>query len=118
MRIQAVESGDFASLARRVSSAPTASNGGLTVFRTGETPPAIESALAKLGPGEISPVVETRFGLNLFQLIDRFDPSTIRLENVKEQLRYELQDRKSGPELEKWLLELRETQYIEIVEGP
>ena len=62
--------------------------------------------------------METRFGLNLFQLIDRFDPSTIRLENVKEQLRYELQERKSGPELEKWLLELRETQYIEIVEGP
>ncbi len=118
LREQAIESGDFASLARRFSSAPTASNGGLTVFRTGETPPAIESALAKLGPGEISTVVETRFGLNLFQLIDRFDPSTIRLENVKEQLRYELQERKSGPELEKWLLELRETQYIEIVEGP
>ena len=118
VREQAIESGDFASLARRISSAPTASNGGLTVFRPGEAPPAIESALAKIGPGEITPLVETRFGLNLFQLIDRFDPSTIRLEDVKEQLRFELQDMKSGPELEKWLLELRERQYIEIVEGP
>ncbi len=118
IREQAVESGDFASLARRFSSAPTAENGGLTSFRPGEAPPAIESALAKLGPGEISPVVETGYGLNLFQLIDRFDPSTIRLEDVEDQLRFELQERKSGPELEKWLLELRETQYIEIVEGP
>ena len=118
VRDQAIESGDFASLARRISAAPTASNGGLTVFRSGEAPPAIETALAKLGPGEISPVVETRFGLNLFQLIDRFDPSTIQLEDVKEQLRFELRDKKSGPELEKWLLELRETQYIEIVEVP
>ena len=78
----------------------------------------IESALAQLGPGEISPIVETAYGLNLFQLIDRFDPSTIRLEDVQEQLRFELQDMKSGPELEKWLVELRETQYIEIVEAP
>ncbi len=118
VREQAIESSDFASLARRYSAAPTASNGGLTAFRPGEAPPAIESALAQLGPGEISPIVETAYGLNLFQLIDRFDPSTIRLEDVQEQLRFELQDMKSGPELEKWLVELRETQYIEIVEAP
>ncbi len=118
LREQAIQGADFAAMAQRFSSAPTSTNGGLTVLRPGEAPEAIESALAELGPGEISPLVDTQFGLNLFQFIDRFDPSTVRLEDVKEQLRFELQERKSGPELEKWLMELRETQYIEIVEGP
>ncbi len=115
IRTQALETGDFAGLARRVSAAPTSSQGGLTVFRRGEAPPVIERALSKLSPGEISPVVETEHGLNLFQFIDRFDPSTVRLEDVEDQLRYELEERKTGPELEKWLGELRERQYIEIV---
>jgi peptidyl-prolyl cis-trans isomerase SurA len=116
VRARALESGDFAGLARRVSAAPTAAQGGLTVFRQGEAPPAIEQALGALSPGEISPIVETEHGLNLFQFIDRFDPSKVALADVEGQLRYELQERKSGPELEKWLGELREMQYIEIVD--
>ena len=116
VRAQALESGDFAGLARRVSAAPTAPQGGLTVFRQGEAPPAIEEALSSLSPGEISGIVETEHGLNLFQFIDRFDPSKVALADVEGQLRYELQERKSGPELEKWLEELREMQYIEIVD--
>lgn len=115
LRAQALETGDFAGLARQFSAAPTAPQGGLTVFRRGEAPPAIENALAALSPGEISPPVGTDHGANLFQLIDRFDPSTVTLEQVQDQLRFELRDRKSGPEIEKWLAELRETQYIEIV---
>ncbi len=115
VRAEALKTGDFPGLARRVSAAPTASQGGLTVFRQGEAPPVIEQALAGLSPGEISPVVETEHGLNVFQFIDRFDPSTIELSEVKEQLRYELQEQKSGPELQKWLAELREMEYIEIV---
>ena len=116
VRARALESGDFAGLARRVSAAPTAAQGGLTVFRQGEAPPAIEQALSSLSPGEISSIVETEHGLNLFQFIDRFDPSKVTLADVEGQLRYEIQERKSGPELEKWLEELREMQYIEIVD--
>lgn len=116
VRARALESGDFAGLARRVSAAPTAAQGGLTVFRQGEAPPAIEQALSSLSPGEISSIVETEHGLNLFQFIDRFDPSQVTLADVEGQLRYEIQERKSGPELEKWLEELRQRQYIEIVD--
>ena len=67
--------------------------------------------------GEVSPVVETEHGLNLFQILDRFDPSKISLEEVEEQLRLELTERKVEPEYEKWIDELRKQHYVH-VPGP
>jgi peptidyl-prolyl cis-trans isomerase SurA len=115
IREQALESGDFAGLARRYSAAPSAPDGGLTVFRQGDAPPRIEEALAELAPGEITPVVTTEHGFNLFQFLDRFDPSQVEYDQVKDQLRAELIERETLPELEKWLDEVRKTRYVEIV---
>jgi peptidyl-prolyl cis-trans isomerase SurA len=115
IREQALESGDFAGLARRYSAAPSAPEGGLTVFRQGDAPPLIEQALAGLAPGEISPLVSTDHGFNLFQFLDRFDPSKVPYDEVKDRLRAELIDRETLPEFEKWLDEVRKSRYVEIV---
>ena len=115
VRELALESGDFASVARRMSRAPTARQGGLTVFREGDAPPQLEEAFRQLVPGEISPVIPTEHGLNLFQLLDRFDPSDVQYEDVANQLRAELEDRQVEPEFTKFLDEVRKRQYIEIV---
>jgi peptidyl-prolyl cis-trans isomerase SurA len=115
IRDQALETGDFAGLARRYSAAPTAHEGGLTVFRAGDAPPDIEQALAGLVPGEVSPLVRTAHGFNLFQFLDRFDPSKVEYDAVKDQLRNELIESKTMPEFDKWLDEVRKTRYVEIV---
>jgi parvulin-like peptidyl-prolyl isomerase len=115
VREQALESGDFAALARRYSAAPSAQEGGLTVFREGDAPPGIEAALAGLTPGAITPLVPSEHGLNLFQFLDRFDPSKVEFESVKDQLRNELIDKATLPEFEKWLEEVRKSRYVEIV---
>jgi peptidyl-prolyl cis-trans isomerase SurA len=115
IREQALDSGDFATLARRYSAAPTAAEGGLTVFRGGDAPPEIEAALRQLVPGEITPLIRTAHGLNIFQFLDRFDPSQVGFEDVSEQLRAELVERETLPEFDRWLNEMREGQYIEIV---
>jgi peptidyl-prolyl cis-trans isomerase SurA len=115
IREQALESGDFASLARRYSAAPSAQEGGLTVFREGDAPPLIEQALAGLSPGAITPLLRTEHGFNLFQFLDRFDPSEVKYEDVKDQLRSELIDKGTLPEFEKWLDEVRKTKYVEVV---
>ena len=114
-RRQALESGQFATIARRISSAPTAPQGGLTVFREGDAPPQVETALEALVPGEITPVIRTEHGLNLFQLLDRFDPADVKLEDIADQLRAELEERQVEPEFEKFLAEVRKSRYIEIV---
>jgi peptidyl-prolyl cis-trans isomerase SurA len=98
LREQALESGDFAELARRYSAAPSAQEGGLTIFREGDAPPLIEQALVGLSPGAITPLLRTEHGLNLFQFLDRFDPSQVKYEEVKDQLRAEMIDKETLPE--------------------
>ncbi len=115
LRARAVAGEDFAALARAHSAAPSAPQGGITVFREGEAPPAIAAALAELASREVSAVIESEHGLNLFQLLDRFDPSSVRFEDAEPRLRAELVERKTMPELEKWLGELREGRYVEIL---
>jgi peptidyl-prolyl cis-trans isomerase SurA len=115
VREQALESGDFAALARRYSAAPSAQEGGLTVFREGDAPPLIEQALEGLSPGAITPLLATEHGLNLFQFLDRFDPSEVEFDEVKDQLRNELIEKATLPEYEKWLEEVRKSRYVEIV---
>ena len=63
IRQKAVESGAFANLARQFSRAPSAADGGLTVFREGEVAPQIATQVFGLPAGEVSPVIETGHGL-------------------------------------------------------
>jgi peptidyl-prolyl cis-trans isomerase SurA len=117
IRQKAIESGAFASLARQFSRAPSAAEGGLTVFQEGEVAPQIAAEVFGLPAGEVSSVVETEHGLNLFQILDRFDPSKVSFEEVEEQLRLELTERKIEPEYERWVGELRKDHYVH-VPGP
>src|SRR5207302_2878779 len=55
---------DFAKVARELSEWPTAQNGGsLGAFRYGDfESQAFDAAVSKLQPGQVSDVIETRFG--------------------------------------------------------
>ncbi len=115
LRDQAREKGDFGALARQYSAAPTAPAGGLTVFREADAPAYIKDAIASLKPGEISEPIENAHGENLFQFLDRFDPSSITYDQVAPKLRAELTERRTMPEFEKWLEEVRKNRYVEVV---
>jgi peptidyl-prolyl cis-trans isomerase SurA len=115
IRGRAIETGDFASLARQYSAAPSAPSGGLTVLRQGEVTPEISAAVFDVPLGSLTPLIETPVGVNLFEILDRFDPSTVKLEDVAPQLRAELLERKVEPEFERWITEQRKNYHIEIV---
>ncbi len=115
LRDEAREQGDFGALARKYSSAPSASQGGLTIFRESDAPAEIKLAIEGLKPGEITDVIENAHGENLFQYLDRFDPSTMTYEQVSDKLRAELVERRTMPEFEKWMVEVRKNRYIEVV---
>lgn len=115
LRDQARQNGDFGGLARKYSAAPTAQQGGLTVFREEDAPELIKSAVFGLKPGEITDVIENAHGENLFQFLDRFDPSAVPFEQVSDKLRGELIERRTMPEFEKWLADVRKNRYVEIV---
>jgi len=60
-------------------------------------------------------VIETPVGMNLFQVIERFDPEQIQFEDVEARLRAELQERGVEPEFADWLKTQREEAYIRVV---
>ncbi|MBW2281126.1 MAG: peptidylprolyl isomerase [Deltaproteobacteria bacterium] len=115
IREKAIQSGAFSSLARQFSRAPSAADGGLTTLREGDVAPEIAEQVFGLPAGEVSPVIETPHGLNLFQILDRYDPTEIELLDVQQELRMELMERQVEPEYEEWMEELRKVHYIHIV---
>jgi peptidyl-prolyl cis-trans isomerase C len=69
-----IEEGEsFENLARENSICPTAPSGGdLGYFGRGEMVPEFdEAAFALKKPGDISPIIETRFGFHIIKLIDK-----------------------------------------------
>lgn len=71
------EGGDFAALARKWSSDPGSAQlgGDLGFVQKGEFIRGFEDASFALNPGQVSDVVETRFGYHIIQLIDKEENS-------------------------------------------
>jgi peptidyl-prolyl cis-trans isomerase SurA len=115
IRNQALEGRDFGLLAQEYSGAPSAAEGGLTVFAEGEMSGELGPYVFGMNPGEISPPVQSRHGLNLIQVIERFDPATIRLEDARNALYAEIFEQKTEREMLPWMAELRKNRYVEVV---
>lgn len=115
IRERAIETGDFAALAAQYSKAPSAADGGLTTFREGDVSPEITEAVFNMPPGEVTEIIETDHGLNIFQIVNRFDPADVTFADVEPNLHAELIERKTMPEFRDWMDDLRKNRYIEIV---
>lgn len=73
IREQLAKGGDFSKLARQYSDDPGSRQvgGDLGVVQRGELVPSFEKAAFALKPGQVSDIVESRFGYHLIQLIDK-----------------------------------------------
>ncbi|RUV83958.1 peptidylprolyl isomerase [Mesorhizobium sp. M1A.F.Ca.IN.022.07.1.1] len=77
----------FALLARDCSECPSGALGGsLGQIGPGDTTPEFEAALIDLAPGDISPPVETRYGVHLIRLTRRIDGRQLPFEAVRERI--------------------------------
>lgn len=116
LRTQLHAGADFATLARTHSDdSGSASKGGdLGWVSPGQMVPEFEQAMNKLDPGQISPVIQTRYGLHLIKLIARRNLDTGN-EQRRMLARKILLERKTQQKMEQWILGLRDSAYIEIV---
>jgi len=108
LRTRIVEGEDFEELAREYSQdAGTAGQGGdLGSFGKGQMVPPFEDAAFRLAEGEISPVVETPFGLHIIRVDERVVPP---LEERRDQFRSQLQNRRA--------MEAESTYVADVAEG-
>ena len=78
---------NFAGLAKEYSQGPSKSRGGdLGYFKSGEMEPPFEEAAFALKKGEISDLVQTRFGYHIILVEDIKEAGTTPLEEVREDI--------------------------------
>jgi peptidyl-prolyl cis-trans isomerase SurA len=114
----AVAGQDFKKLARQYSDLPSAVDGGdIGVFREEEMATSMRKAVAGLKPGEISNIVETPSGYQIFKLLSSQEGQIITkvpYESVKEEIRDILYQQEMKTLYQNWIKELRGQSYIRV----
>jgi peptidyl-prolyl cis-trans isomerase C len=107
---------DFAVLAKEISECPSNVKGGdLGYFEPGSMVKPFEEVAFKLKTGEVSDIVETRFGYHLIKVMDKKPESVMGYEDVKDNVGQYLKREKTGEELKGYIEELRKKAVIEKV---
>jgi peptidyl-prolyl cis-trans isomerase C len=107
---------DFAVLAKEISECPSNIKGGdLGYFGRGQMVKPFEDVAFELKKGEVSDIVETRFGYHLIKVVDRKPASVMGYEDVKDKIGQYLKQEKTRKELKGYIEELRKKAVIERV---
>lgn len=105
---------DFGALAKEYSEGPSGPKGGdLGYFTRGQMVKPFEDAAFAMKSGEVSGLVETRFGYHLIKVTDRTPEGTIPYEDVKERLGEFLKQQKIQEEISVYVKKLEEKAKIE-----
>ncbi len=110
-----IENGeDFATLATEFSEGPSRVRGGdLDYFRRGQMVKPFEDAAFALQPGEVSDVVETRFGYHLIKVTDRKPETTIAYKDIKGRIQEFLKRGKIEEETKQYVAMLKKEAQVE-----
>lgn len=114
LRKRAVSGEDFEELARNNSEDGSASRGGdLGYFKRGDMVEPFESAAFGLKEGEISGLVETRFGYHIIQHVNTMPAHTLTYGEVAEEIERFLLNQRRSQELNKFVDGLKKGAKVE-----
>ena len=115
IRQRLVKGEDFGALAREFSQCPSSARGGdLNYFGRRQMAKPFEDAAFALKVGELSDVVETRFGYHLIKVTGRKPASTYSYKDMKDRIRKNLMREKIRGEVSNYVQELKKAATIEI----
>jgi peptidyl-prolyl cis-trans isomerase SurA len=113
LRERIVNGADFAELARTQSQDGSAPKGGdLGWLNPGDTVPEFERAMDALKDKELSPVVQSPFGMHLIQVLERRQHD-VSEDRQRAAARQALRERKLDEAYQDWLRQLRDRTYVE-----
>jgi len=105
---------DFAALAKEFSQGPSSTKGGdLGSFSRGQMVKPFEEVAFALKPGEVSDIVETRFGYHLIKVIDKKPETTIPYQDIKDRLEQYLKQEKVQKEVSLYVEKVKEKAKVE-----
>ena len=109
---------DFADIAKRMSDGPTAKEGGfLGMYKRGELAKPLEDAVFGLKRNGLTPVMETRQGFLILQVLEHYDEGQQPLAKVQNEIMDHLYNDRMQPALHDYLKTLREQSYVIIKPG-
>jgi len=112
---------DFGTLAKEFSKCPSSEKGGdLGCFGRGQMVGPFEEAAFALKPGEVSDIVDTKFGYHLIKVTEKKPASTMDYAKVKDRLQQYLKQEKIQEELSLYVEKLKEKAKVErfLPKGP
>jgi len=114
LRERIVEGEDFETLARQNSedASSVVAGGDLDWVNEGGMPPEMEATVNGLQIGELSEPFRTESGWHIAEVLGRREQD-MSLQYSRSQAENALRNRKYDLELENWLLELRESAFVE-----
>jgi peptidyl-prolyl cis-trans isomerase C len=105
---------DFGALAKENSEGPSGPKGGdLGFFGRGQMVKPFEEVAFSMKPGQVSGMVETRFGYHLIMVTERTPESTLSYEEVKDRLEQYLKQQKVQEEIAAYVETLKSNAKIE-----
>lgn len=105
---------DFSSLAKEWSECPSSAKGGdLGYFRRGRMVKPFDEAAFALGPGDISEIVQTRFGYHLIKVTDKKPESIVPYDEAKDEIEQRLRMQKRQRGMRAYLETLKEEANIQ-----
>ncbi len=109
-----VKSGEmtFDEMARRVTDMNPEAAGELGWMHVEDLAPWMSGALGGMQPGDVSGVIETGFGCNLLELVERRSYRPVTFEEAAPALTDEISRRKMDREYLDWLESLRKQTYV------
>jgi peptidyl-prolyl cis-trans isomerase C len=106
---------DFGTLAKEYSEGPSNVKGGdLGYFSRGQMVKPFEDAAFALQPGEVSGIVETRFGYHLIKVTDKTPETTLGFDDIKDRLGQYLKQEKLREEMDSYVESLRNKAKVEV----
>ena len=106
---------DFATVAREMSQAPSAAEGGdLGWLKRGTVQPEIEKVALSLRPGQVSDLVRTRTGFQILKVEDRRGGTVRPFDEVKEEIRDHLANEQVETYRQQYVAELKKDAVIDV----
>ena len=109
---------DFGEIAKRFSDGSTAKEGGfLGIYKRGELSKQLEDIVFKMKKNELTPVLDTKQGYLVLQVLEHFDEGEQPLAKVENEITERLYSQRMEPAMRAYLKTLREQSYVVIKPG-
>lgn len=118
-RKQLLEGGDFEALAKEHSDCPSGQKGGdLGTFERGQMVKPFEDAAFSQEINAVGPVVETKFGYHIIQVLARNEASTKSLSEVHDDIKKYLGEKGKQAKIESYVESLKKEADVKYAEAP